>query len=426
MDSSDSLFELDASSSDSGEQCGVEDSDQSKYITEYTESSLPDINGLKINDDEENQSRSFAFDTSDEENDNEVKASGGVCPNETLELLEYVPKNGKLNYELVKNREESGNSFDNDKEMLLIGSSSEASFTTSQTNEDFKSITTTNTSFATAPEVNMTARSWSSSENTDDVPNSSENSSADTQSHSSSSTDIDPLPPYENLSNSYDSIPDFDSTLERTEYLIEMGQKLQAKTAATAKLRIKEEPVDVTPQKTADTPKLSIKVELVDATPQKSSPVETSRLPQPNRIPICSQKMTPVAVKPPASRCMKPENISSPSTLRSKPPIPKSASKIPILKVPSSLSKPQFQHIASPLASYIKNSPRTPFFKTIRLTKQPFDPNLGGRSPHERDPSVQASFVSNKKTFSPKLSLPKKVFKAASSREVSRIEPPHI
>lgn len=385
--------------------------DQSKYFTEYTENSLPDMNRVNINDDDENQenqSRSFAFDSLEQENTD--GAAGGHNPDDTLEELEYVSKNGELNYVPVKNRKESETASSIADDVILIESSPENSFTTAHTNMDSKSIMTTNMSFVTARGSNMTTRSWMYSEHTEEVQQLyDENFASDNQSHSDHSTDTETLPANKNLSNADAPIPDdnhsitdaplpdFDSTLERVEYLMEMGQQLQAKTASTVIPIIKVQPAD-SPQ-------------------PKPKPVDINPGSQLKLTPVNAHKRTPVSVKS-APTFKKPEN--RPSPLRAKPPIPpNTTSKIPTLKVPSASSKAQFRHIASPVATYIKNTPEIPLIKTVRSTKQLFNPNMGGRAAPGHDYSVLSSASSSKQTLLPKLSLPKKVFKAASNHHVS-------
>lgn len=389
-----------AGSSDSGnaEQNGTENADQSKYFTEYTDSSLPDMNRVNINDDDENQSRSFAFDSLNQGNVNEVSASGN-CPDDTLEELEYVSKNGELNYVPVKSRKESETTtYMSTSEVILIDSSPENSFTTAKTHMDGKSIMTSNMTFATARESNVTTRSWAYSENDDELPQPVEHYSIDKKSDSSDSTNAETLPSSDHLSIGDTSIPDFDNTLERVDYLMEIGRKLQPETVSTVKAVAVKQSDTMSPRPV-----------------KRNAPNDVPALTV--TTPKGSQKKTPVAVKS-ASKFKRPENRASP--LRAKPPIaPSSSSKIPTLKIPSSTSKAQFRHIASPVATYIKNTPEIPLIKTVRSTKPLFNPNFVSRGPDNHDVTTQSSGSINQPTILPKVNLSRKVFKQASNSHVS-------
>lgn len=340
-----------------------------------------------------------------------VNKTSDARPDDTLEEIEYVNYGDGLHYVPVKHtkrtiEKEEDNDFNKTQncalsisnEIILIDSSPENSFTTAKDNIDTKSMIVTDESFVTTN--NMTAARLP--DNSDRTISSTKSTATEFHTmvdYSSVSTkestlQINKLTNIDDnasscLNETFDEVPEFDSTLERIEYLMEKGQQLQAKSASTAQ--------------TVITPKSFNKI---DSSKGKSTP---------------GKVQGPIQSTTNASPFKRPEHRPSPRQQQQQLSAGKAASKIPTLRTgPSSASKLQFRHIASPVATYIKKTAEVPLIKTVRHINKGFDPNIYGKavSGVEHDVTVQSNKASGSSETGTKLSLPRKVFKAASHHQV--------
>lgn len=333
---------------------------------------------------------------------------------DTLEEIEYVRTETGLNYVPKKKEQRISESESNDNlQVILIESSPENSFVTTQNISHFASVESTEYSFQTA-KADFTGKSKASdlsyatdindTNSTEIKPEELESSvvvsKSDGLTHSTVGTlrysVSDNLEPshqcraLENVStvtedelssvNTLSEMPEFNNTLERIEYMMEQGQKMLRRA-------------DVNPNSPAPSNRISTTFGLEKkATPSKkiffkpSSAVKTDLFKRPE------------------------QRIRSPSSqLSATSKIPKSKFTAPI----SSTSKPQFRHIASPIAAYIKNTPEIPLIQTVKPVKDLFDSSYYSKMVRLQDESTVS--VEN---FSVKSSLPRKICNAAPQRQV--------
>lgn len=331
------------------------------------------------------------------------------CTDDTLEEIEYVNYGDGLHYVPVKNMKKTVKKMEsadynytqNDEssncdDFILIDSSPENSFTTAKNNMDTKSMIITDESFvttATMPDISVRTVNSTKSTGTEFYTMVDSCSTADSAKQSlqeqNKSININDNPP-PSLNETFDEIPEFDTTLERIEYLMEKGQQLQAKSVSTVQ--------------TVITPKSISKAHSTDA----------------RRTPGNVQNQIQVSKN--ASPFKKPEYRASPRQHHHQSSSAnKAASKIPTLRCgPSSATKLQFKHIASPVATYINKTAEVPLIKTVRHVNKNFNPNIYGKAVcgKEHDASVQSNKACGLSETGTKLSLPRKVFKAASHQKV--------
>lgn len=360
---------------------------------------------------------------------------------DTLEEIEYVRTETGLNYVPKKKTQTISETESNDaNEIILIDSSPECSFVTTRNHGNFTSTESTEYSFHTA-KADFTGKS-KTSDLTDDVESKeiestdieAENierteSTADTLCHNvfenieshrnHTPRHVSTASEREYSSHSLSEMPEFNNTLERIEYMMEQGEKLLKRTGAVTKNFDQNSPAI-----SSRTPTTSCRTPIAIGSENKASrtPTTSSRTPTTSgRTPTAfgsGNKATPVKKLPfkcsPAVKTdlfKRPEQrVRSPATTSSGSKIPKPKSTVYM----SSASKPQFRHIASPIAAYIKNTPEIPLIKTIKPMKDFYDSTYYTKMTRSHDESTIS--VEN---YSIKSSLPRKFYNAAPQRQVN-------
>lgn len=320
---------------------------------------------------------------------------------DTLEEIEYVRTDTGLNYVPKKKTPAISDTESNDdSEIILIESSPECSFVTTRNPGNFTSVESTEYSFYTA-KADSTGKSKNSVlYNTESEPIDLEPEN-DTRTQSTADTlcnnafddmishqhhtprKVSTVSEREYSTDTLSEMPEFNNTLERIEYMMEQGQKMLKRTGAV--------------------PKNS----------NQNSPAVSSRTPTASGS---GKKVTPAKKVPfKSSPAIKTDLFKRPEQRFRSPAAMSSASKIPKPKtaVPTSASKPQFRHIASPIAAYIKNTPEVPLIKTIKPMKNFFDSSYFNNMPKSHDDSTTS--VEN---YPIKSSLPRKFCNAAPQRQV--------
>lgn len=316
---------------------------------------------------------------------------------DTLEEIEYVRTETGLNYVPKKKAYTISETESNDEnEVILIDSSPENSFVTTRNAGYFTSAESTEYSFHTA-KADFTAKSKNSelsNDETNDVEPENDDrtqSTADTLCHNASDNQdshqqktprhVSTASELEYISDSLSEMPEFNNTLERIEFMIKQGQKMLKRTDTGA----------------------------VAKKSNQNSPIVSSRTPT---ACVSEKKMTPAKKLPfKSSPAVKTNLFKRPEQRIRSPAVMPSGSKIP--KPMSSASKPQFRHIASPIAAYIKNTPEIPLIKTVKPTKNFYDSSYFNKMVKSHDESTIS--VEN---FSIKSSLPRKYCNAAPQRQV--------
>lgn len=214
----------------------------------------------------------------------------------------------------------------------------------------------------------------------------------------------------DNSSVRYGEMPDFNDTLERVEYMMQQGQKM-----------LKNKPTPVTHSVHTQTPTKAyspvVSAKKNALTPgggavKKVLPTSTTKKTTP------AKHATPIkndVFKRPEQRGLNSPCASATKAAASRIPKPKqqplTAAHTPV----SSLLKPQFRHIASPIAAYINNTPEIPLMKTIKPMKSidvsDYNKKLMGAFDH--DESTQSI-----ESFPTKSSLPCKMYISAPQRQV--------
>lgn len=322
---------------------------------------------------------------------------------DTLEEIEYVRTETGLNYVPKKKAHtisETGSIDEN--EIILIDSSPENSFVTTRNAGYFTSAESTEYSFHTA-KADFTGKSKNSELSNDVESIELENndvelenddrtqSTTDTLCHDASDNHDSQQPKtprhvstgseLEYISDSLSEMPEFNNTLERIEFMIKQGQKMlkRSDTGAVAKKS------------------------------NQNSPMISSRTPT---ACVSEKKMTPAKKLPfKPSPAVKTNLFKRPEQRVRSPAVMSSGSKIP--KPMTSASKPQFRHIASPIAAYIKNTPEIPLIKTVKPTNNFYDSSYYNKMIKSHDESTMS--VEN---YSIKSSLPRKFCNAAPQRQV--------
>lgn len=332
----------------------------------------------------------------------EVSLAGNTT-DDTLEEIEYVRTDTGLNYVPKKKSQTiSETESDDDTEIILIDSSPECSFVTSKNVGHFTSAESYEYSFHTA-RADITEKSKNNvistevepnNDGTNDVQNNERTqSTADTLSHNVSdkmlahqhlqSRDVSMANEHEHTTDTWSEMPEFNNTLERIEYMMEQGQKMLKHKGAVPK------------NSNQNSPAVTTRTPIAFGSGKKATPAR--------KFPMKPSSAVKTDVfKRPEKR------IRSPAPTSSK--IPKTKSTVLI----SSASKSQFRHIASPIAAYIKNTPETPFIKTIKPTKDFFGSAYYSKMVKSHDESTAS--IEN---YSIKASLPRKFYDAAPQRQVN-------
>lgn len=378
-------------------------------------------------------------------------ASATVNADDTLEEIEYVLDRGlnyvpkrlvneiKLKSEAVKQEAIKTETTDNhdtastvknaetsmDNEVIVIDSSPENSFTSILTTAGFKSaFESVDNTFYTAKSIlnnDVSVVSIDSDESDEQSSCSADESTQDTieqtqenetQPEKSNKADISASDSLEmSSSTQIDNsaivsaaavetdmeMPIFNDSLERIEYMMEQAQKMMNDKANPF--------ASITHTEAKKTPVSQTKLKPRVLTPNSQSLKKgTPKHLTPNKID---------PFKRPDQR-----NARSPFTGKSA-----SASKLQTQggsRIPTksgSLHKPQFRHIASPIAAYIKNTPEVPLLKTIKpmrnLLTEDFNKvcKPGNSSLDESTQSVE--------TFPIKTTLPRKMYISGQQRKVN-------
>lgn len=388
-------------------------------------------------------------------------ANGNNQADDTLEEIEYVLGNG-LNYvpkeakhrnilRQSKNKipkqendiEDSENNMKNVNEVITIDSSPETSFITASNAGNFKSAETTAYSFHTA-KMDLTGKSKFE---TLDIDNTASTVRSDVQENyvenstptASETTTLCPPSPvktpsvikktYESTNNTSDystdknqssdtefntnagQMPEFNDSLERMEYMMEQGKKIMEGNTLAAK-HLKSPACLKSPAIT-----------------------KSAKSPNPLKTPTGSVKKLNIKATPSPRSAHKDFGAFRKPEIRRPSPSPVNSkhnemqhgqyatgSKIPKFKfpigaaAPSSLSKAQFRHIASPIAAYIKNTPEVPLMKTIKPVKNLMESNVYGKPMKDLDISNQSSENLSALAFKP--SLPRKACILATKNQV--------
>lgn len=383
----------------------------------------------------------------------EMPPSTAINADDTVEEVEYVLDLGlnyvpkrlineiKMKSEAVKQElktegvddaddgacKNAGASNDDD-EVILVESSPENSFTTTMTTGGYKTaVESVENTFYTAKSIlnNVSVVSIDSDESDEQPSNSestTEQSTQDTieqslpsqepeQEKSSSilqKTDISAVDSMEiSTSTQIDNsamtdmeMPNFNDSLERVEYMMEQAQKMMnIKTKLCAPLcqtEAKKTPVSQT--------KLKPKVLTPNsATLKKAAPKH-----------LTPNKCDPFK-RPDQRNARSPFTAKAASASKVQPAPTHGQSRIPT-KIPGSLHKPQFRHIASPIAAYIKNTPEVPLLKTIKPMRNLLteDFNKACKSNSSLDESTQSV-----ESLPTKSALPRKMYISAQQRKVN-------
>lgn len=298
-------------------------------------------------------------------------------------------------------------------EVIVVDSSPETSFVTTQNTECFKSALESNeTTFHTAKSDPNNLSIVSIDSDSDSAIDSSMEKSQNEKpiqstvkdvSSGAESFELNASAPNDVSSDKYGGgMPNFNDTLERMEYMMEQGRKMM-----------------LNENNTKHTPVQNVKLQNVQKkTPvsQTKSKVLTPGSSSAKKIGVGTRNLTPNKVdlfKRPDQR-----NVRSPfgakSASASKAHAAPSQSRIPMKT--SSLHKPQFRHIASPIAAYIKNTPEIPLIKTIRPAR-----NLHVEDFNKVCPSTSSLDESTQSVESlpVKSALPRKMYISAPQRKVN-------
>lgn len=296
----------------------------------------------------------------------------------------------------------------NDDEVIVLDSSPETSFVTTQNTECFKSafesIETTYHTAKSDPSNDsvLTIDSDSTIDQSEEKPNeqstniSLKEKSCEESLELSSSIHKDSA----GISEKYGDMPHFNDTLERVEYMMEQGRKMMlndknSKSTPTRNLQAQH-------TQNKKTPLSQTKSNVL--TPNSASLKKTvGKHLTPNKVDIFKRPDQRNVRSPFATKA------ASASKLHAAP----TQSRIPMKT--GSLHKPQFRHIASPIAAYINNTPEVPLMKTIKpirnLLTEDFNKVCVPRSLDESTQSVES--------FPTKSALPRKMYISAPQRKVN-------
>lgn len=314
----------------------------------------------------------------------------------------------------------------NDDEIIVLDSSPECSFVTLQATERFKTtFDTTDNTFYTAKSNlnNVSILSIDSSDSSDgeSTAQAIETSITPSEVDEKPSTSLIPDVSVADFSSSthrdvstvssvnYGEMPNFNDTLERVEYMMEQGQKMMDDSNYKC------------PSSTATTPISAVAAASRNVQTKKTPISQTKLKPKvltPNSGPM--KKVAPKHLTPNNGDLFKrpdQRNYRSPYAQKTA-----SASKVtpaqPHSRIPTktgSLHKPQFRHIASPIAAYINNTPEVPLLKTIK----PMRNLLTGDFNKVCKPSSLDESTQSVESYPTKSALPRKMYISAPQRKVS-------
>lgn len=299
-----------------------------------------------------------------------------------------------------------------ENEVIVVDSSPETSFITTQNTECFKSA---------FESIETTYHTAKSDPNNESVLIIDSHSTIDQSAEKSNEQSLKELSGSEMLemsssthknstgiSEKCDGMPHFNDTLERVEYMMEQGRKMlnenSSKSTPTRHIQSqrianKKTPLSQTKPKMLTPKVLTPKV----LTPSSASLKKaTGKHQTPNKVDM---------FKRPDQR-----NGRSPFMAKAA-----SASKVHTAPVQSripmktgSLHKPQFRHIASPIAAYINNTPEVPLIKTIKPMRNLLTEDFNKVcAPNAHDESTQSV-----ESFPTKSALPRKMYISAPQRKV--------
>lgn len=295
-------------------------------------------------------------------------------------------------------------------EVIVIESSPESSFITTQNTECYKSACESiETTYHTAKsDPNNVSVLTIDSTNSDSTINQSEEKlsekslkekSIEESLELSSSTHKDST----GISEKFGDMPNFNDTLERVEYMMEQGRKMlnDKSSKLTPTRHVQQQPMQNVQNR--KTPLSQTKSKVLTPNSASLHKLATAKHLTPNKTDI---------FKRPDQR-----NVRSPFAVK-----PSSAFKLQVASTQSripmktgSLHKPQFRHIASPIAAYINNTPEVPLIKTIKpmrnLFTEDFNKVYTSKSLDESTQSVES--------FPTKSALPHKMYISASQRKVN-------
>lgn len=189
-------------------------------------------------------------------------------------------------------------------------------------------------------------------------------------------------------------MPNFNDSLDRIEYMMEQAQKMKddkVKKCAPLQGEMKKSPVSQTKLK----PKVLTpnSAALKAATPKHLTPNNGDLFKRPDqriRSPFTGKAASASKVQPPQIQSRIPTKISS-------------------------AQKPQFRHIASPIAAYIKNTAEVPLLKTIKPMRNLLTEDFNKVcKPSPLDESTQGE-----ESAPTKSALPRKMYISAPQRKVS-------
>lgn len=334
-----------------------------------------------------------------------------------------------------------------DDEIIVLDSSPETSFVTLRTTERFKSEfeSTDNTFYTAKSNFNNISILSIDSDSSDDQSTAPANEQSINQSNAKSTENksddekitgkpsISQIPDVSavdslELSSSthrdmssvssmnYDEMPNFNDTLERVDYMMAQGMKMinekkqQCGSSATSASGASA----TTASTLISAPKLAAAVQA------KKTPISQTKLKPkvltPNSGPLkknVAKHLTPnqgdLFKRPDQRTVRSPYALKTASASKAGP-----QSRIPT-KLPNSLQKPQFRHIASPIAAYIKNTPEVPLLKTIKPVRNLLVEDFNRVcKPSALDESTQSV-----ESYPTKSALPRKMYISAPQRKVN-------
>lgn len=384
-----------------------------------------------------------------------IETSSSANADDTLEEIEYIPRSSGLNYvpkrlineiqskpekheEIkanVKNEKFDGNDENQENEndenienmnmasagtkpdtefddsIILIESSPENSFISTLSTERFKSaVESIESTFHTA----KADPSFSTIYPGNDSVLSVDSDKTIDQSNEVSSS-VHKVATRTGVNDN--EMPLFNDSLERVDYMMELGRKLMNErneaVAVAAAATAPKTPISQTqvaqPKSNKKTPISQSKAKVLtpsSATLKKvAAKNPTPKHPTPNKVDLFK--------RPEQRNVRSPFTTKSASASKVQPPI--AHSRIPT-KVPGSLNKPQFRHIASPIAAYIKNTPEVPLIKTIKPMRNLLTEDF---NKVYKPSSVLDESTQSVESFPKKSALPRKMYISASQRQVN-------
>lgn len=395
-----------------------------------------------------NEIKSQAEEEQELKNDPNEEAQEDQENDENQENNEDCEKDTNVN-QIDKSDETTNNKpvFEDD-EIIVLDSSPENSFVTLQTTDRFKSeFESTDYTFYTAKSNFNNASILSiDSDSSDDQSTTQANEQSIDQSNVkaletkfseektiekpsiSQIPDISAVDSFELSSSTHrdvssvsslnsDEMPNFNDTLERMDYMMELGMKMmneKKKQCGSSMSSVSNSSATIAPASTSAS-------KLVASVQAKKTPVSQTKLKPkvltPNSGPLkknVAKHLTPnqcdLFKRPDQRTVHSPYALKTASASKALGP----QSRIPT-KVPSSLNKAQFRHIASPIAAYIKNTPEVPLLKTIKPVRNLMVEDFNRvYKPSSLDESTQSV-----ESYPIKSALPRKMYISAPQRKVN-------